>query len=143
MSKVQCFECHNYGHYKRNCPKLTTKRKERHHASIVNDEESSKKTKHNEIDFFYYLTLTGTVEADMWLIDSGASRHITGDCRNFSSMKEKETPHKVELGDNKSYAFKGIGQATIKMESGNSIHLSNVLYVLGLKKNLVSISCLE
>ena len=29
------------------------------------------------------------------------------------------------------------------MESGNSIHLSNVLYVPGLKKNLVSISCLE
>jgi hypothetical protein len=68
---------------------------------------------------------------------------MTGDHRNFSSMKEKETPHKVELGDNKSYADKRIGKATIKMESHNSIHLSNVLYVLGLKKNLVSISFLE
>jgi hypothetical protein len=29
------------------------------------------------------------------------------------------------------------------MESRNSIHLSNVLYVLGLKRNLVSISYLE
>jgi hypothetical protein len=79
----------------------------------------------------------------MWLIDSRASRHMTGDHRNFSSMKEKETPHKVELGDNNSYTFKGIGQATIKMESGNSIHISNVLYVPGLKKTLVYISCLE
>jgi predicted aspartyl protease len=79
----------------------------------------------------------------MWLIDSGASRHMTGDRKNFSSMKENETPHKVELGDKNSYAVKGIGQATINMESGNSIHLSNVLYVLGLKKNLVSIYCLE
>jgi hypothetical protein len=68
---------------------------------------------------------------------------MTGDCRNFSSMKEKETPHKVELGDNNSYADKGIGQATIKMESSNSIHLSNVLYVPSLKKNLIYISCLE
>jgi predicted aspartyl protease len=143
MSKVQCFECHDYGHYKRNCPKLTRKRKERHHASTANDEEPSKKTKHDEADFFYYSALTGAIEDDMWLIDSGASRHMTGDRKNFSSMKEKETPHKVELGDNNSYAVKGIGQATIKMESCNSIHLSNVLYVPGLKKNLVSISCLE
>jgi hypothetical protein len=58
-------------------------------------------------------------------------------------MKEKETSHKVEVGDKNSYTIKGIGQASIKMESGNSIHLSNVLYVPGLKKNLVSISCLE
>jgi hypothetical protein len=79
----------------------------------------------------------------MWLIDSGASRNMAGDHRNFSSMKEKETPHKVELGDNNSYAIKVIGKDTIKMELGNSIHLSNVLYVSGLKKNLVSISCLE
>jgi hypothetical protein len=79
----------------------------------------------------------------MWLIDSGDSRHMIGDCRNFSSMKEKKTPHKVELGDEKSYVVKGIGQATIKMESCNSIHLSNIFYVSGLKKNLVSISYLE
>jgi hypothetical protein len=38
MSKVQCFECHDYGHYKRNCPKLTNKRKERHYTSTANDE---------------------------------------------------------------------------------------------------------
>jgi hypothetical protein len=76
------------------------------------------------------------------VIDSGASRHMTGGRRNFSSMKE-ETPHKVELGDNNSYAVKGIGHVTIKMESSNSIHHSNVLYVPRLKKNLTYISCLE
>jgi predicted aspartyl protease len=79
----------------------------------------------------------------MWLIDSGASRHMIGDRKNFSSMKENETPYKVEFVDKNSYVVKGIGQATIKMESCNSIHLSNVLYLPGLKKNLVSISCLE
>ena len=31
----------------------------------------------------------------------------------------------------------------IELESGNNVHLNNVLYVPGLKKNLVSISCLE
>jgi hypothetical protein len=143
MSKVQFFEFHDYVHYKRNCPKLTKKIKERHRTSSPNDEEPSKKTKHDETDFFYYSSLTRTIEYDMWLIDSGASRNMTGDRKNLSIMKEKETPHKVELGDKNSYAVKGIEKATIKMESGNSIHLSNFLYVPGLKKDLVSISCLE
>jgi hypothetical protein len=80
----------------------------------------------------------------MWLIDSGVSRHMTGDRENLSSMKEKETCHKVELGDNNSYAVKGMGKASIKMELGNNVHLNNVSYVPSLKKkNLVFISCLE
>ena len=79
----------------------------------------------------------------MWLIDSGSSMHMTGDYKNFSSMKEKQTPHKVELGDKNSYAVKGIGKASIKLESSNDVHLSNVLYVTSLKKNLLYISCLE
>jgi hypothetical protein len=77
------------------------------------------------------LALTGTIEYDIWLINSGASSHMTGDRKNFSSMKENETPHKVELGDKNSYAVKGIRKVTIKMELGNSIHLSNILYVPG------------
>jgi hypothetical protein len=143
MSKVQCFGCNEYGHYKRDFPKLAKKRKERHHASVVNDEEPSKKVKHEETDFFYYSSLTRSFEDDMWLIDSGASRHMTSDRENLSSMMEKETSHKVELGDNNSYAVKGLGKASIKMELGNNVHLNNVLYVHGLKKNSVSISCLE
>jgi hypothetical protein len=58
-------------------------------------------------------------------------------------MNEKQISHRVELGDKNSYAVKGIGKASIKLESGNNVHLSNVLYVPGLKNNLVSISCLE
>jgi Zn ribbon nucleic-acid-binding protein len=79
MSKVQCFECHDCGHYKRNFSKLIRKRKERHHTSTTNDEESSKNTNHDEIDLFNYSSLTGIVEDEMWLIDSGASRHMTCD----------------------------------------------------------------
>jgi hypothetical protein len=41
MSKVQCFECHDYGPYKRNCLKLARKRKARHHASTTNYEEET------------------------------------------------------------------------------------------------------
>lgn len=39
--------------------------------------------------------------------------------------------------------MKGIGSTLLEIKSGGSIQLSNILYVPSLKKNLLSISCLE
>ena len=89
MSKVQCFGCHKYGHYKHQCPELAKKRKEKHHASAANDKVPSKKAKHEETYFFYYSALMGSLEEKMWMIDSGASIHMTGDHVDLSIMKEK------------------------------------------------------
>jgi hypothetical protein len=95
------------------------------------------------ISLLHCSTLTGTIEDDMWIIDSGASRHMTGDQAKLSNLNEKKTSYKVELGDKSTYPVEGFGQASVKLKSGNNVHLSNVLYVPGLEKNLVSISCLE
>jgi len=38
---------------------------------------------------------------------------------------------------------RGVGTTSFKRECGNSLHLRDVLYVLGLKKNLVFVSTLE
>jgi hypothetical protein len=95
------------------------------------------------INLLHYSTLTGTIEDDMWIIDSRASRHMTRDQTRLSNLNEKKTSYKVELGDKTTYPMEGFGQATIKMKTSNYVHLSNVLYVPGLEKNLVSISCLE
>ena len=34
-----------------------------------------------------------------WLVDSGASKHITGFKESFVNLSEHESPHKVKLGD--------------------------------------------
>ena len=39
--------------------------------------------------------------------------------------------------------MKGVGNVTLQLNQGNTIHLQDVLYVLDLKKNLVSILELE
>ena len=49
----------------------------------------------------------------------------------------------MELGDNGTYAIEGIGSTSLKLESGWSLHLEEVLYVPGLKKNLLSVGVLE
>jgi hypothetical protein len=94
------------------------------------------------ISLLHYSALTGMIEDDMWIIDSGASRHMTGDRARLSNLNEK-TSYKVEVGDKSTYPVEGFGQASVKLKSGNNVHLSNVLYVPGLEKNLVLISCLE
>jgi hypothetical protein len=52
MSKIQCFNCQKYGHYKNHCPELK-KRKETHEAKVVEEKEPSKKVKQDEAYFFF------------------------------------------------------------------------------------------
>jgi hypothetical protein len=95
------------------------------------------------ISLLHYSTLTGTIEYDMWIIDSGASRHMMRDQARLSNLNANKTLYKVELGDKTTYPVEGFGQAAIKRKTSNYVHLSNVLYVFGLENNLVSIFCLE
>jgi hypothetical protein len=103
----------------------------------------STKEMSEKISLLHYSTLTGTIEDDMWIIDSGASRHMMRDQARLSNLNEKNTSYKVEIGNKSTYLVEGFGQASVKLKTGNNVHLSNVLYVPGLEKNLVSISCLE
>jgi len=56
MSKIQCFGCNVYGHFKRNCPnKKNNKRTERSEAHIVEEKgEHEKKPKGEDPKDLYY-----------------------------------------------------------------------------------------
>ena len=62
---------------------------------------------------------------------------------SFTHMTEEVSPHKVKLGDDYQYAITWVGEASCKLDSGNSIKMKDVLYVPGLKKNILSISSLD
>ena len=49
------------------------------------------------------LTLTITHGSNDWLVDSGASKHMTGNKESFVNMSEHESPHKVKLWDDYQY----------------------------------------
>ena len=49
----------------------------------------------------------------------------------------------MSLGDEYQYTIKGIGESRYKLDSRTSMKMKEVLYVLGLKKNLLSISSLD
>lgn len=79
----------------------------------------------------------------MWYIDSGESFHMTRNKEYFSQLKEKDMQFHIELGDDGGYLTKGMDTVSFQRESGNSLHVKDVLYILGPKKNLVSISTLK
>jgi hypothetical protein len=95
--------------------------------------------------FFFISTLSGTVptDSDIWLIDSGASRHMTGYREHLTDLVEKESRLHVVLGDNARYTVKGVGSSSFQLDSDIPLQLSEVLYVPGMKRNLVSVSALE
>jgi hypothetical protein len=107
-------------------------------TSHESTKDMSEKTSH-----LHYSTLTGMIEDDMWIVDNGASRHMMGDQSRLSNLNEKKTLYKVELGDKSTYLVERFGQASVKLKIGNNVHLSNVLCVPGLEKNIVSIYFLE
>ena len=52
MPKIQCYECNEYGHFKRNCPKLkkdNKKRMERNEAHVTEEVESEKRKTKEEV----------------------------------------------------------------------------------------------
>jgi len=70
----------------------------------------------------------------MWYLDSGCSRHNTGDKKKFKNFKRKEQGF-VTYGDNKGKIL-----GTCDVDGGNTLEIKDVLYVEGLKHNLLSIS---
>jgi Lhr-like helicase len=52
MSKIQCFNCQKYGHYRKYFPELK-KMKETHKEIVSKEKEPSNKVKHNEEIFFF------------------------------------------------------------------------------------------
>ena len=62
---------------------------------------------------------------------------------SFVKLSEHDSPHKVKLGDDYQYPIKGSGESSYKVDSGKLMIRKEVLFVPGLKKNLLSISALD
>jgi hypothetical protein len=132
------------GHIAKNCP--ARRENKRHHAHTVEDEKTPTKMIKEQIeDYVLIFALSGSVSPgeNTWLIDSGASKHMTSQRDILSCLTEKNFPHKVTLGDDYQYPIKGVGESNYKLDSGTPMKMKDVLYVPGLTKNLLSISALD
>jgi hypothetical protein len=69
--------------------------------------------------FFFIPTLSGTIptDSDIWLIVSGASRHMIGYKEHLIDLVEKESHMHVVLGDNARYIVNRVGTSTFQLDS--------------------------
>ena len=110
------------GHIAIKCPmKLERVKKKKifqAHAAEDNDQEDEERAKKNEDSYEEYVlisALTGSVSPgnDTWLVDSGASKHMTSYKDSLSCPVQKESRQKVMLGDDYQYPIKGMGKPLI------------------------------
>ena len=68
---------------------------------------------------------------------------MIGDKSLFSTLEEKDLQILIALGNDEKYSVSGVGTVIFQREHGAFLTLTNVKYVPGLNRNLVSIMMLE
>jgi hypothetical protein len=86
-----------------------------------------------------------TIESpsNIWYIDSGASSHMSGVRENFTDLRDLEIRLEIVLGDDTIVRVVGCGTISFQRELMSPLVFRDVLYVPGLKKNLVSVSSIQ
>ncbi|XP_043806179.1 uncharacterized protein LOC122721713 [Manihot esculenta] len=80
--------------------------------------------------------LTKSLPIGLWILDCGASDHISGNLSLFSTLVSPSTPSKLTLANGSQTQVKGIGNVCLLP----SIPFSNVLFTPDCPYNLISVS---
>eukprot|EP00253_Pinus_taeda_P032243 PITA_32243 len=140
MSKVKCWACQKMGHYVATCPKRKNKGRKGITTSAGVEQFASQ---FNQDFAFITSTSSRSTSFDVWYIHSGASRHMTGAREFFSELAERAIDIEIVLGDDRTIRVVGVGTMTFERESLPPLKIMDVLYVPGMKKNLISVSAME
>lgn len=73
-------------------------------------------------------------------LGTGASIHMTGNIQWFEDFKETSSGANIYLGDDRGYQIKGYGNIPVVFPDGIIRHIHNVMYILWIEKNLISVS---
>ena len=90
----------------------------------------------DENSLIMQIALKAQKKSTPWILDSGCSSHMTGDKQKFTKIQDYDGGS-VKFGNNDGAQIVGKGTMSI---SDNKIRSEDVLYVEGLKHNLLNVS---
>lgn len=97
----------------------------------------------DEEEITFIIILTASIEDEnLWLLTVEPLRHVIGHADWFELLEPYSFNKSIELGDKYPLNIKGVRTITIELK-GAIQKIGNVLFVLGLKNNLLSISLLR
>lgn len=132
-SKIQCYNCEKFGHFADECW-FNPDRK-------VSKSDEAKMARDDEEDVQAVLMVTTKEEEsakDCWYLDTGCSTHMSGRKDWFVNLDES-VQNKVRFADDSTLSAAGLGRVLIRRKDGNPSFISDVLYVPGMKSNLLSL----
>lgn len=134
-SKVECFRCHKFGHYRSEC-----------HPRLPNDKEKGEQSnfaEKKEVETLLMVVQENQEpESDVWYLDTGYSNHMCGSKSSFSYLNEG-FHSTVSFDDCSTMKLIGKGDIEIRTKNGFVETISNVLYVPDLRSNLLSAGQLQ
>nr|KAJ0197827.1 hypothetical protein LSAT_V11C700348630 [Lactuca sativa] len=145
-AKLVCWNCNKPGHFKKDCHlhKVNkdgvgpsgSKDPEKQQGQIFVSLQNSKYTQN-------YISVISEAfyEQDdkvAWWVDSAATSHVCKDLYWFKDFQPIKDGSVVQMGNVEIKPIKGIGSVLLTFTSGKCLCLNNVLYVPGIRKNLVS-----
>ena len=134
--KIKCYHCHKEGHIRRLCLDRQKgnqkKKKDQVEVAVSNDGYES-------ADILKVSSVNSEKE---WILDSGCTFHMTPNKAWFEDFKQEEGGL-VFLGNNRPCQVKDTGSVRIRTHNGVEKVLTNVKFILELKRNLISLGALD
>ncbi|GJS30316.1 zinc finger, CCHC-type containing protein [Tanacetum coccineum] len=151
-SKIQCYNCQEYGHYAGEC---TNPRRERSHENNLIQEENEPALLLSALEDKGEVFLNeekvnprlktgdGVVDqSKLWYLDTGASNHMTGDKEKFRDLNETIQGY-VKFGNETRVRIEGKGTIVFQCKNGEHRKLQEVYYIPDLCSNIISLGQLS
>jgi transposase InsO family protein len=142
-----CFRCGKPGHIARYCLAPASMVQQhasvaQQHTSMVQQPRSTLGAHVEEIehtDESIQLAMEALSFEDDWIIDSGASRHFSGNAHAFNSIEPSSLTGTAVSAGGQNHPIQGQGNVNLPSSTGEIKQVSSVYFVPGLKRNLLSV----
>lgn len=123
-STIECYNCHDLGHFQWECPKDATA-----HYTEAKEE-------------MLLMALMEIRSEHTWFLDSGCSNHMCGSKELFDDEFDSSFRESVKLGNNSRLMVQGKGTVRLEVD-GVVLVITGVFFVPALVNSLVSIGQLQ